>query len=63
MATECDKKVSKAGAEMEGVLIADSVSAADLTVAQMRNIVSVDVDPGDGSTSTYPSGTVVLVRG
>jgi hypothetical protein len=54
--------VQKSGDTMEGVLVADEISSASLTTVQVRNIVSVDNDPGAGTTSTYPNGTVVLVR-
>lgn len=55
-------KVDKSGDTMEGALVADEISSASLTTVQVRNIVSVDNDPGAGTTSAYPNGTVVLVR-
>lgn len=54
--------IQKSGDTMEGVLVADEISSASLTTAQVRNIVSVTNDPGAGTASTYPNGTVVLVR-
>ena len=54
--------VQKSGDTMEGILVADEISSAGLTTAQVRNIVSVDIDPGAGTASAYPNGTVVLVR-
>lgn len=54
--------VQKSGDTMEGVLVADEISSANLGAVQVRNIVSVDIDPGAGTASPYPNGTVVLVR-
>ena len=50
------------GGTMEGALVADEISSGSLAAVQVRNIVSVTEDPGAGSASTYPNGTVVLVR-
>ena len=50
------------GGTMEGMLVADEISSASLAAVQVRNIVSVDSDPGVGTASVYPNGTVVLVR-
>lgn len=54
--------VKRSGDTMRGALIADEISMANLTLAQVRNVISVDVDPGEGTTSSYPAGTIVLVR-
>lgn len=50
------------GGTMEGMLVADEISSASLAAVQVRNIVSIDSDPGAGTASAYPNGTVVLVR-
>lgn len=54
--------VQRSGDTMQGALIADEIATAGLTVAQMRNVASLDVDPGEGTVSSYPVGTIVLVR-
>lgn len=58
-----DASVPLSGATMQGALIADGTSSADLTVAQMRNMVFTTIDPGKGTASSYPDGTVVGVLG
>ena len=48
------------GGTMEGTLIADSVSTADLTMAQVRNIYAGTVDMEDG-VSELTAGALYLV--
>ena len=45
---------------MEGALIADEVSTADLTMAQVRNIYAGTVDMEDG-VSELTAGALYLV--
>lgn len=44
-----------------GQVQANETAAAELTVAQMRNIAMTNVDPGAGVAVDYPDGTVILV--
>lgn len=60
IAAVTENSVSKAGATMEGTLIADEISASDLTVAQVRNIYAGTADLEAG-VSALPAGTIYLV--
>lgn len=60
IAAVTESSVSKAGATMEGTLIADEISASDLTVAQVRNIYAGTADLEAG-VSALPAGTIYLV--
>lgn len=46
---------------LAGQVLANEEATAILTVAQLRNIVMTDVDPGAGTAVDYPEGTVILV--
>ena len=60
IAAVTESSVSKAGATMEGTLVADEISASDLTVAQVRNIYAGTADLEAG-VSALPAGTIYLV--
>lgn len=46
---------------LAGQVQANEAATAVLTVAQVRNIVMVTEDPGEGATVDYPDGTVIHV--
>ena len=46
---------------LAGQVQANEAAAAELSVAQLRNIVMTDVDPGASAVVDYPDGTVIHV--
>lgn len=44
-----------------GRVQANETAAAELAAAQVRNVVILDTDPGEGAAVDYPDGTVILV--
>ena len=47
--------------EFAGRVQANSTATANLTTAQVRNVVMTTTDPGEGATVNYPNGTVIHV--